>query len=201
MEIGRWLPLDREGSRKDLWIEAYACSLQCVAEVATGRSWVTEGEGMVPQVSPLVQVFLMATGRHMSPHALHECWPPKHSIIPRQPSGQDPCCCNPMPGQRCQAKNHRTLHGTCLCGWTLIRTIGRRIVYPILQGDCGPKLQNAGNPASALHDKEGKYQGVARVLRFEGHMLVYDLQMNGARWIAMRGVPSSLTAVELQSCK
>ena len=51
----------------------------------------------------------------------------------------------------------------------------------------------------ALHDEEGKYQGVARVLKFEGHMLVYDPQMNGARWITMRGVPSSLTVVELQS--
>ena len=40
---------------------------------------------MVPQVSPLVQAFLAATGRHVSPSILHECWPPKHSIIPRQP--------------------------------------------------------------------------------------------------------------------
>ena len=50
----------------------------------------------------------------------------------------------------------------------------------------------------ALHDEEGKYQGVARVLKFEDHMLVYDPQMNGARWIAMRGVPLSLTVVESQ---
>ena len=31
----------------------------------------------------------------------------------------------------------------------------------------------------ALHDEEGRYQGVARVLRFVGHMLVYDPQTNG----------------------
>ena len=49
----------------------------------------------------------------------------------------------------------------------------------------------------ALHDEEGRYQGIARVLRFVDHMLVYDPQMNGAGWIAMRGVPSSLTEVEL----
>ena len=39
MEIGRWLPLDRdncEGSREDLWIEAYTCCLQCIAEALTG---------------------------------------------------------------------------------------------------------------------------------------------------------------------
>ena len=51
----------------------------------------------------------------------------------------------------------------------------------------------------ALHDEEGRYQGMARVLRFVGHMLVYDPQMNGARWIAMRGVPYSLTEVESRS--
>ena len=50
-----------------------------------------------------------------------------------------------------------------------------------------------------LHDEAGKYQGVARVLKFEGHMLVYDPQTNAAGWVAMRGVPSSLTEVESQS--
>ena len=52
MEIGQWLPLDREGSREDLWIEAYTCCLQRMAQASTGWSWVTEGEGMAPQVSP-----------------------------------------------------------------------------------------------------------------------------------------------------
>ena len=50
-----------------------------------------------------------------------------------------------------------------------------------------------------LHDDEGRYQGVARVLRFVGHMLVYDPQTNGARWIVMRGVPFSLKEVESPS--
>ena len=48
----------------------------------------------------------------------------------------------------------------------------------------------------ALHDEEGRYRGVARVLRFVGHMMVYEPQTNGAGWIAMRGVPSLLTEVE-----
>ena len=47
-----------------------------------------------------------------------------------------------------------------------------------------------------LHDKTGNYQGVAQVLRYEGHILVYDPQMNGTGWVAMRGIPSSLTEVE-----
>ena len=50
-----------------------------------------------------------------------------------------------------------------------------------------------------LHDEAGRYQGVVQVLKFEGHMLVYDLQMNGTGWVVMRGVPSSLTEVESQS--
>ena len=41
----------------------------------------------------------------------------------------------------------------------------------------------------ALHDEEGKYQGVARVLKFEGHMLVYDPQMNGAWMDCDEGSP------------
>ena len=47
MEIRQWLSLDQEGSREDLWMEAYACSLQRMAEAATGQSWTTEGGGMV----------------------------------------------------------------------------------------------------------------------------------------------------------
>ena len=50
-----------------------------------------------------------------------------------------------------------------------------------------------------LHDEEVEYQGVARVLKYEGHMLVYDPQNNGAGWVMMRGIPSSLTEVESRS--
>ena len=50
-----------------------------------------------------------------------------------------------------------------------------------------------------LHDREGNYQGVARVLKYEGHMLIYDPQTNGVGWVAMKGVPSSLTKVEVRS--
>ena len=81
MEIGRWLPLDRddhEGSREDLWIEAYTCCLQCMAEASTGWSWVAAGEGMAPRVSPLTQAFLSAMGRRISPSILWECWPPQY---------------------------------------------------------------------------------------------------------------------------
>ena len=95
MEIGWWLPLDRdnrEGSKEDLWIEAYACCLQCVAEASTRWSWVAEGEGMALCVSPLTQAFLSATGRCISPAILQECWLPKHDIVPRQPMNKVRAC-------------------------------------------------------------------------------------------------------------
>ena len=40
---------------------------------------------------------------------------------------------------------------------------------------------------------------MARVLRYKGHMLVYDPHTNGAGWVAMKGVPASLTEVEARS--
>ena len=52
-----------------------------------------------------------------------------------------------------------------------------------------------------LLDQDGNHQGVARVLRYEGHMLVYDPHTNGAGWVAMKGVPASLTEVEARSAE
>ena len=93
MEIGLWLPLDREGNKKDLWAEAYACCLQCmVPEASVGHFWETKGEGMVLQVSPLVLAFLTTMGRSVNPSSVRECWPSKNDIIPRQPM-------NPVAGQ------------------------------------------------------------------------------------------------------
>ena len=85
IEIGRWLPLDKEEKKEDLWMEAYACCLQRKAEASAGCSSETEGEGMVPQVSPLVQAFLTTMGRSISPSSVRECWLSKNDIVPRQP--------------------------------------------------------------------------------------------------------------------
>ena len=85
MEIGRWLPLDKEGKKEDLWTEAYACCLQRMVEASVGHSWETEGKRMVLQVSPLVQAFLTAMGRSVSPSSVRECWQSKNDIVPRQP--------------------------------------------------------------------------------------------------------------------
>ena len=52
-----------------------------------------------------------------------------------------------------------------------------------------------------LLDHNGNNQGVARVLRYEGYMLVYDPHTNGVGWVAMKGVPASLTKVEAWSAE
>ena len=52
-----------------------------------------------------------------------------------------------------------------------------------------------------LRDQDGNNQGVARVLRYEGHMLVYDPHTNGVGWVTMKGVPASLTEVEARSAE
>ena len=62
----------------------------CLLLTTRGRSmrWMfmeTEGEGMVPQVSPLVRAFLTTMGRRVSLSSVRECWPSKNDIIPRQP--------------------------------------------------------------------------------------------------------------------
>ena len=52
-----------------------------------------------------------------------------------------------------------------------------------------------------LHDRDGNHQGVARVLRYEGHMLVYDPHTNSMGWVTMKGIPASLTGVEAWSAE
>ena len=187
-----------EGSREDLWIEAYACCLQRIAEASTGRSWVAEKEGMSPGVSPLTQAFLSATGRHISPAILRECWPPKHDIVPRQPMNE---------------VRARVTH----CLDQVATQTPSNITWDIFAWpdankdrwgeDCVPYSPGSIMDLSSqmpgirlvLHDETGNYQGVARVLRYEEHMLVYDPQTNGTGWVAMRGIPSSLTEVESTS--
>ena len=198
MEIGRWLPLDREGSREDLWIEAYACCLQCVAEASAGRSWVTEGKGMAPQVSPLIQVFLSATGRCVSLSSLRECWPPKHDIVPRQ-------LMNKVRAHITHCLDQVAMRSPSTTAWDIFAWPESNKSY--WKEDCLPYSPGSMVDLSSrmlgirlvLHDEGGKYQGVARVLKYEGHMLVYDPQTYGAGWVTMRGVPSSLTEVESRS--
>ena len=201
MEVGQWLPLDRdnhEGSREDLWIEAYACCLQRIAEASTGRSWVAEGEGMAPRVSPLTQAFLSAMGRRISPAILRECWPPKHDIVPRQPVNEVRACVT-------HCLDQVATQSPSNIAWDIFawpdanKDRWGRDCLPYLPGSTVDLSSRMPGIRLVLHGETGKYQGVAQVLKYEGHMLVYDPQTNGAGWVAMRGIPSSLTEVELRS--
>ena len=179
MEIGQWLPLDKEGKKEDLWIEAYACCLQCMVEASAGRSWETEGEGMVPQVSPLVHAFLTTTGRSVSPSSVRECWPSKNDIVPRQPM-------NLVRARITHCLDKVATRSPSTVAWDMFmwpesnKNFWKEDCLPYSPGSTVDLSTQMPGVRLKLHDWEGNYQGVARVLKYEGHMLIYDPHTNGA---------------------
>ena len=153
---------------------------------------------MVPQVSPLVQAFLTATGKHVSPCIVHECWPLEHNIIPRQPMDEIQALITQHLDEDAPRKPSYTAWDMFACPDSN-KNKWKEDYLPYAPGTTVDLSSRMPGIWLALHDEEERYQGVVRVLRFVGHMLVYDPQTNGARWIVMRRVPSSLTEVELQS--
>ena len=156
------------------------------------------GEGMAPQVSPLVQAFLSATGRHVSPSIVRECWPPKHDIVPRQPT-------NEVRARITYCLDKVAMLSPSTIAWDIFawpesnKSYWKEDCLPYSPGSMVDLSSRMPGVRLVLHNEGGKYQGVARVLKYEGHMLVYDPQTNGVGWVAMRGIPSSLTEVKLQS--
>ena len=62
MNIGYWL-WERSGEgERQLWIEAYVCALQCMAEASMGWRWIMEKGTWVPKISRFVKIFLNVTG-------------------------------------------------------------------------------------------------------------------------------------------
>ena len=133
-----------------------------------------------PHVSPLTQAFLSATGRHISPSILRECWPPKHDIVPRQPMSE-------IWARITRCLDQVTTQSPSNIAWDIF-------AWPDVNKDCWGEDCLPYSPGTTvdlssqmlgirlvLHNETGKYQGVAHVLRYEGHMLVYDPQTNGAR--------------------
>ena len=153
---------------------------------------------MVPQVSPLVQAFLTATGKHVSPHVLLECWPSEHNIIPRQPT-------NKIRALITQCLDEDATCTPSYMAWDMFtwpdsnKNMWKEDCLPYSMGTMVDLSSRMPRIRLALHDEEGRYRGLVRVLRFVGHMLVYDPQTNGVGWIVMRANPSSLTEVKSQS--
>ena len=170
MEIGRWLPLDREGSKEDLWIEAYAFCLQRIAEASTRCSWIPEGKGMVPQVSPLLQAFLSAMGRCLDPSIVRECWPSKNNIIPRQPM-------NEVRARITYCLDKLAMQSPSTIAWDMFawpesnKSSWKEDCIPYSPGSMVDLSTRMPGVQLKLHDQEGNYQEVARVLKYEGHML------------------------------
>ena len=198
MEIGQWLPLDKEGKKEDLWTEAYTCCLQRMAEASIGCSWETEGEGMVPQVSPLVRAFLTAMGRNVNLSSVKECWPVKNDLVPRQPM-------NLLQARITHCLDNVAMRSPSTVAWDMFtwpesnKSLWKEDCLPYSPGSMVDLSTQMPGVHLKLHDWEGNYQGVARVLKYEGHMLIYDPQTNGAGWVVMKGIPSSLTEVEVCS--
>ena len=51
MNIGNWLRESDEEDERQLWIEAYACALQCMAEASVGQRWISERGIRVPKIA------------------------------------------------------------------------------------------------------------------------------------------------------
>ena len=75
LDISHLLWEDHDIDNTQWWIEAYACLLQCVAEVSVGQYWTAEGETRVPEVSNLVKTFMNTTEIRIPPYVIRQCWP------------------------------------------------------------------------------------------------------------------------------
>ena len=77
------LLLNQKGEKQDLWTEAYACSLQGIAEATAGWSWISEGEGWSHRSAPCS----CNSGSHQEacePRA-YVMLATRHSIVPKVP--------------------------------------------------------------------------------------------------------------------
>ena len=86
MDIGYWLCENNDEDERQLWIEAYACALQCMAKASMGRRWIAYKGIRVPEISRLVEIFLHATGTRVSLDIIHQWWPAWHDETPVQSS-------------------------------------------------------------------------------------------------------------------
>ena len=137
-----------------------------------------------------------ATGRCVSPSILRECWPLKHDIVPRQLT-------NEVRAHITYCLDQVAMQSPSTIAWDIFMWPESNKSY--WKEDCLPYSPGSMVDLSSrmlgiwlvLHNEAGKYQGVTRVLKYEGHMLVYDPQTNGVGWVAMRGIPSFLIEIEL----
>ena len=199
LDIGHWLWEDCDVDDRQWWIEAYVCSLQCMAEASMGQFWTVVGETMVPEVSNLVKTFMTMTGMWIPPHVIRQCWP-SHTggDSSTRPGGIREVVVRKLD----EVVTHRPL--TCMA-WD-------RFAFPpeeekhwqeVVLLHYPGKVLNIGACMPGfklmLQNEEGHYRNTAHALKFEGHMFIYDPQRDISQWVPVRGTSSTLTMSELRA--
>ena len=177
MNIGYWLRQTKKKDIRQFWIEAYACALQRVAEASVGRRWIAHKGIRVPKISKVVEVFLHATGTHVPPDIICQCWLARQTETPMQN----------LDGIRWDIVyklDEVAMRCTSPIVWD-------PFVFPLTDDTCWREEALCYHPGKTLDvgarmpgfklmlqdDKgKGEYPYSGRALIFEGSMLVYDPQ-------------------------
>ena len=182
MDIGYWLRQTRKNNNRQFWIEAYVCALQRVAEASVGRTWIAFKGRRVPKIVRVVEVFLHATGTHVPPERIRQCWPTQRTEIPMQNSEgirRDIVCKLDKVATRCPSP-----------------IMWDPFAFPLTDDMCWREEALCYRPGKTLdvgahmpgfklmlQDDKGEYPYSGRALIFEGSMLVYDPQQDIAQWV------------------
>ena len=196
MNIGYWLRESDEENERQLWIEAYACALQHVAEASVGQRWVTEGGIRVPKIGRVVEIFLNATGTGVSPNIIRQCWPTRHENTPVQN----------LEGMRqsiISKLDETATRVTSTMTWD-------KFAFPQTDQEYWREEALCYRPGKMLdvrtrmpgfrlmlQDDKGQYPYSGCALIFEGSMLVYDPQQDITQWVPIWGTSATLTMSEL----
>ena len=186
MNIRYWLWESDEEDEWQLWIEAYTCALQCMAEASVGRRWVTERGIRVPKITRVVEIFLNATGTRVSPNIIWQCWPAWREDMPVQN----------LEGMRqgiVRKLDEAAMRCTSSIAWDQFAFPQTDQEYWREEALCyhtGKMLDIRTRMLGfrlMLQDDKGQYPHSSRTLIFEGSMLVYDPQHDIAQWVPIWG--------------
>ena len=198
MNIRYWLRESDEEDEQQLWIEAYVCALQHVAEASMGQRWIMERGIRVPKITRVVEIFLNAMGMRVSPNIIWQCWPAP---------------CENMLGQNLEGVRQgivRKLDETAMrCTsnimWDQFGFLQMDQEYWREEALCyrPGKMLNVGTRMPGfrlmLQDDKGQCPHSGCTLIFEGSMLVYDPQWDIAQRVPIWGMSATLTMTELRA--
>ena len=197
MNIGYRLRESRGENKRQSWIEAYACALQCVAEASMGQRLITERGTRVPKISRLVEIFLNATGTRVSPNIIWQCLPVQHENTLVQKLG----------GIR-HGIVHKLDEAVTQCTSSIVWD---KFAFPQMDQEFWREEALCYHSGKTLHvrarmtgfrlmlqDDKGQYPNSGCTLIFEGSMLVYDPQHDSVQWVPVWGMSATLTMMKLR---